>query len=173
MIMVGEKNKSEDVDDDYVCPACGVSRLAWQTECSECGKKFDEDIEVTPDEELEKAKRKEIEAAKIAKKKKGYWRNLDQKEFDKIKDSKLRVISLIEDNLDSEVINKIFSDNSQKIEALLKEFKSNKIKFIEFFNNSQEQLKHHIRGSLDKLVLAPTAEKLYLREKSIVKIPAN
>ncbi len=87
MIMFGEKSKSTDVEDDYTCPACGVPRLAWQTECSECGRKFDEDIEIKSDDELETTKRKAKEVEKLAKKKKGHWRNLDPKEYSKIKNS--------------------------------------------------------------------------------------
>lgn len=87
MIMVGETKKSGAIEDDYICPACSIPRLAWQTECSECGHKFDEDIEIKSDQELEEDKRKDKEAKRFEKKKKGYWRNLDPKEYSKIRNS--------------------------------------------------------------------------------------
>jgi tetratricopeptide (TPR) repeat protein len=85
MIKVGESKKSEDVEDDYACPACGIPRLAWQNECSECGHKFDSDIKIKSDSEIEEAKRKDKMAKKLEKKKKGYWRNLDPKEYSRIR----------------------------------------------------------------------------------------
>ena len=85
MIKLGENEKAGAIEDDYICPACSTPRLAWQTECSECGKKFDEEIDVKTDDELKKKEQKELDAEKFAKRKKGYWRNLDPKELGRIK----------------------------------------------------------------------------------------
>jgi len=59
--------------------------------------------------------------------------DLLRKETDKIMENKSRLLSLIKDNLDTEVLNKIFSDKLPDFESLETQFRSKKITFIDFW----------------------------------------